>query len=602
MLESLAFDRHHLHRAYAEGLDPRAVIAECRRRIEAADDQGIFLFQFSTDTVDAAVAALPAFDPERHPLWGLPFAVKDNIDVACTPTTAACPAFAYSAEADAPVVERLAGAGAILVGKTNLDQFATGLVGVRTPYPVPRNAIDPTIVPGGSSSGSAVAVARGLVSFALGTDTAGSGRVPAALNNIVGLKPSLGALSTRGVVPACRTLDCVSVFAGTVDDAWAVFATAAAVDPADPFSRHRPAAGFGAAPESFHLGVPSPDSRRFFGDDTQAAMFEAAIESLQALGAACHDIDFAPFYETADLLYEGAWVAERLAAIESFIAEAPEALHPTTRAIIEGARSLGATDAFKGFYRLAELRRRLEPVLDAVDMLVVPSIPGFVTLDEITADPLGPNSRLGTYTNFVNLLDLAAITVPTRPRADGRPGSVTLLAKGGEDGRIASVARALHHYEAPLVGATGHTLARTPVPARTAVSDPLEIVVVGAHMRGMPLEHELLAAGGRFSRTVETAPRYRLWALTDSRPPRPGLLRTTADDPLAGAIEAELWTLPPVGFARLVAGVPAPLSIGTVELADGSTTKGFLVEAIATQNARDITSHRSWRRFCRQSA
>ena len=598
MLESLAFDRHHLHRAYAEGLDPAAVLAECRRRCDAADDPGIFLCQLSSDAIDTALAALPPFDPDHHPLWGLPFAVKDNIDAAGITTTAACPAFAYRAEADAPVVGRLAGAGAILVGKTNLDQFATGLVGVRTPYPIPRNALDPAIVPGGSSSGSAVAVARGLVSFALGTDTAGSGRVPAALNNIVGLKPSLGAVSTRGVVPACRTLDCVSVFAGTVDDAWAVFAAAAAFDPADPFSRHRPATCFGPAPSSFRLGVPSPTSRRFFGDTAQAAMFDAAIGSLEALGAARHDIDFAPFYETAALLYEGAWVAERLAAIESFIAEAPAALHPTTRAIVEGARSLGATDAFKGFYRLAELRRRLEPVLDAVDLLVVPSIPGFVTLDEITRDPIGPNSRLGTYTNFVNLLDLAAITVPTAPRADGRPGSVTLLAKGGEDGRIASVARALHQLEAPTLGATSHRLARTAPPPQPAATDEIELVVVGAHMRGMALEGDLLAAGGRFCRTVETAPCYRLFALAGSRPARPGLLRTTPDDRLAGTIAAELWALPPAGFARLVASVPPPLSIGTLQLADATTAKGFLVEAVGTTDALDITELGGWRQFC----
>ena len=340
MLETLGFDRNSLHRAYAQGLDAADVIAEYRRRTMAVGDPGIFLHQLSDDDLAAAIAALPPFDPDSHPLWGLPFAVKDNIDVAGMPTTAACPAFTYTPSADAPVVARLRAAGAIAVAKTNLDQFATGLVGVRTPYPVPRNALDQAIVPGGSSSGSAVAVAHGLVTLALGTDTAGSGRVPAALNNIVGLKPSLGALSTRGVVPACRTLDCVSIFALTVDDAWAAFAAAAAVDPDDPYSRDRPAGAYGPCPPTLKIGVPTPTSRRFFGDTLQAAMFEAVLADLEELGAEPVPVDLEPFYAVAALLYEGAWVAERLAAIEGFMAKAPEALHPTTRAIIDGARGL----------------------------------------------------------------------------------------------------------------------------------------------------------------------------------------------------------------------------------------------------------------------
>jgi allophanate hydrolase len=595
---TLGFDRHRLHRAYAQGLDAGAVFAECRRRIRAVGDPGIFLHELSSDEIATAVAALPPFDPDRHPLWGLPFAVKDNIDVAGAPTTAGCPAFAYLPTADAPVVARLRAAGAIPVGKTNLDQFATGLVGVRTPYPVPRNALDPEIVPGGSSSGSAVAVAHGLVSFALGTDTAGSGRVPAALNNIVGLKPSLGALSTRGVVPACRTLDCVSIFALTVDDAWAAFAAAAGYDADDPYSRHRAAGGYGPCPVPLRIGVPTPGSRRFFGDTAQAAMFEAALNDLEKLGATPVPIDLEPFYAAAALLYEGAWVAERLAAIENFMAQAPEALHPTTRAIIGGAGELTAVDAFKGFYRLAEHRRALEPVIAGVDVIAVPSIPGFVTMAEISSDPIGPNSRLGTYTNFVNLLDLAAITVPTRPRSDGRPGSLTLLAPGGADARIASVARALHPLAGQKLGATGLTLEPSPPPPPVAGPGEIELVVVGAHMRGMALSAELTRAGGRFLRATTTANCYRLLALSGMTPPRPGLVRTAPDEPGAGMIEAEVWALPEAAFARLTASIPAPLSIGTLELADGTSPKGFLAEAVGTKGALDITALGSWRRYC----
>jgi allophanate hydrolase len=598
VMETLGFDRHHLHQAYAQGSEPAAVIAKCLRRIAAVGDPGIFLHLATADVLRAAAAALPPFDPERFPLWGLPFAVKDNIDVAGMPTTAACPAFAYLPEADAPVVARLRAAGAIPVGKTNLDQFATGLVGVRTPYPVPRNALDPTIVPGGSSSGSALAVAHGLVTFALGTDTAGSGRVPAALNNIVGLKPSLGALSTRGVVPACRTLDCVSIFALVVDDAWAAFAAAAAFDPDDPFSRDRPAGGYGPCPATPRIGVPTAASLRFFGDAAQARMFEAAIADLEAMGATAVPVDLEPFYAVAALLYEGAWVAERLAAIESFMASHPKALHPTTQAIIGGAGQLSAVDAFKGLYRLAELRRALEPVVATVDLLVVPSIPGFVSLEEITADPIGPNSRLGIYTNFVNLLDMAAIAVPTRPRADGRPGSVTLLAPGGADGRIAAVARALQARSGADLGATGRAVEPTPPPAATVGPGEIEIVVVGAHMRGMALSPELTRAGGRFLRATTTTSRYRLWALAGMTPPRPGLTRAAPEDPAAGPIEAEVWALPEAAFARLTASIPAPLSIGTLELADGTSPKGFLAEVAGTKGALDITALGSWRRYC----
>ncbi|MFP4126484.1 MAG: allophanate hydrolase, partial [Alphaproteobacteria bacterium] len=429
-------DRRSLHAAYALGLTPEAVVTAVFERLRAVDDAGIFLHLAAADELRAAAAALPPFDPERFPLWGLVAAVKDNIDVAGMPTTAACPAFAYTATADAHSVSLLREAGTLILGKTNLDQFATGLVGVRTPYPVPRNALDPALVPGGSSSGSAVAVARGLASFALGTDTAGSGRVPAALNGIVGFKPSLGAVSTRGVVPACRTLDCVSVFATGVDDAWRVTAVLAAYDEADPYARRRPLRPSGGPPAGLAVGVPDPASQRFFGDAAQEAAFAHDLGALEALGCRVHPLDFAPFHEVAALLYEGAWLAERYVAVADLLARRPDALHPTTAAIIAPAAQLSAARAFADQYRLAALRRDIETAIDGLDLLAVPSIPRLVTRSEVEVDPIGPNRELGTYTNFANLLDLCAVTLPTAARADGGPGSLTLLARGGDDGAL----------------------------------------------------------------------------------------------------------------------------------------------------------------------
>ena len=429
--------RRALHRRYRDGSSPAAVAAACVARIAAGDDPGVFLHVLSIEAVAHAAAQLPPFDPERYPLWGLPFAIKDNIDLAGAPTTAACPAFAYTPSASAAVVARLQAAGAIAIGKTNLDQFATGLVGVRTPYPVPRNAFDATRVPGGSSSGSAVAVARGLVSFALGTDTAGSGRIPAALNNLVGLKPSLGALSTRGVVPACRTLDCVSIFAATVDDARIVFDCAVGFDEADPYSREVPRRD----ERIRRLGVPRAADLLFFGDDAMAEAWRDAAAHLSRLDFEMADIDMTPFFAVARLLYEGPWIAERRAAVGSFMDRQPEALHPVTRAILEGAAKFSAVDTFDAFYRLQALRRVCDKALANIDALVVPSAPVFPTLADMAADPNGPNSRLGTYTNFVNLLDLAAIAVPGPFRRDGLPAGVTLIGAAGSEPALCDAAR-----------------------------------------------------------------------------------------------------------------------------------------------------------------
>lgn len=426
-----------LHAAYAGGLTPSAVMAGLAARQRVLDDPGIYLVQPSEAAVAASIAALPPFDPARFPLWGVPVAVKDNIDVAGMPTTAACPAYAYVPAESAPAVARLVAAGAIITGKTNLDQFATGLVGVRTPHPIPRNAAAPDRVPGGSSSGSAVAVAQGLALLSLGTDTAGSGRVPAALNGLVGLKPSVGAIPSRGVVPACPSLDCISVFANDVADAWACYGVMAGADDRDPWSR--PIELGAPGPAFTRLGIPRAEDLHLDGAEQRAA-WEAALARLPA-GVTLVERDLTPFLETARLLYEGAFVAERDAAFGALVP--PEAMHPVTRRIVAGAARFSATDAFRGLHRLAELRLATRPAWEGIEALLVPTAPNFPTLAELEADPIGPNARLGTYTNFVNLLDLAAIAVPAPLRPDGLPFGVTLIGPRASDAGLAATGAAL---------------------------------------------------------------------------------------------------------------------------------------------------------------
>ena len=594
-LASLSFDLARLRAAYAGGLTAQAVIEEVYRRIEALGDPGIFITLAPKETALAAAAALPAFDPAAHPLWGVPFAVKDNIDAAGLPTTAACPDFGCVAQSDATVVARLKAAGAIVIGKTNLDQFATGLVGVRSPYPIPRNAFDPAIVPGGSSSGSAVSVAQGLVSFALGTDTAGSGRVPAALNNLVGLKPTVGALSSKGVVPACRTLDCVSIFALTTPDAHAVFSVAAGYDEADPFSRNVPVPPLGMAPPVLRLGVPRRDDLFFDGDAQAAAAFDAALELLRGMGASFVEIDLRPFLETAKLLYEGSYVAERYAAIRSFIESKPDSIHPVTLKIIGGATRFSAADAYATAYRLAELKRLTSGVWKGIDALVVPSIPRPYSVAELEADPIGPNSKLGTYTNFVNLLDLSALAVPVPFRRDTFPAGVTFIAPAGQDGALAAIGAVLHRAAGTPLGATGATLPEAVTAEPVAPAGTIELCVVGAHLSGMPLNHELRTLGAIFLRGVATEPSYKLFALPGGPPRKPGLLRVGAGE--GASILTEVYALTPEAFGRFVAAIPAPLGIGTLMLADGTRPKGFLAEPEALAQAQDVSTFGGWRAY-----
>lgn len=588
-----SLDRASLHDAYRNGLDPRSVASDCLAA--AARYPGVFI-SLAPEASRRALDALGPFDPAAKPLWGLPFAIKDNIDLAGVPTTAACPAFAFTPERSATAVARLIDAGAIPLGKTNLDQFATGLVGVRTPYPVPQNSFDPAMVPGGSSSGSAIAVARGLASFALGTDTAGSGRIPAGLNNVVGLKPTVGAVPVRGVVPACRTLDCVSVVGLTVPDSWAVFSAMAGLDADDPWSKAVALGTPGLVPPGLRVGIPDRASRRFFGDACSERAFDRALESYARLGITLVEINFAPLFAVADLLYDGAWVAERYAAVRPFIAEHREALHPVTARIILGAERLSAADAFAGLYRLAELRRATEPIWAAVDLLAVPTVPRAYRLADLDADPIGPNSALGTYTNFVNLLDLCALAVPGAFRDDDLPAGTTLIAPAGHDATLAALGTALHRAAGVTLGATGCLMPEAPALKEPELGpDETEMVVLGAHLSGMPLNRDLVALGGRFWRSVMTAPIYRLYALQGGPPARPGLVRVGSGD--GAAIATEVWALPFDGLGRFVGAIPAPLGIGTVRLADGTAPKGFLCETAGLAGAEDITAHGGWRDY-----
>ncbi|MEZ5650051.1 MAG: allophanate hydrolase [Burkholderiaceae bacterium] len=618
----LPFTIETLHQAYADGTTAAEVVDEVFARIARVADPGIFIALHPRAALHEQIASLGPFDPVAKPLWGIPFAVKDNIDVAGLPTTAACPAFAYEPREDAAAVALLRAAGALVIGKTNLDQFATGLVGMRTPYPVPRNALDPRWVPGGSSSGSAVAVAHGIVSFSLGTDTAGSGRVPAALNNLVGLKPSLGLVSTRGVVPACRTLDTVSIFALAVGDARRVLSACARFDAHDPFSRAM--AWTPETPDTFRARIGIPDVAGLGPlDPADRDAFDRAVATLQAGGALVRPFDLTPFHAVASLLYHGAWVAERHSVIASLLADNPDAVHPVTRSIVSRAEDISATDAFRDLYRLRELARECADHLEELDALCVPSIPAPLTVADYEADPVGSNDRLGTYTNFVNLLDLCGIAVPVQGFSGERPpASVTILARAGQDGLASALAgrlqRALagppgatdwkpHHvreHSAASPGAGGAALAaratgpvdEAPVagPACPPVAtDELALAVVGAHMSGMPLNGELTDRGGRLLVRTRTAAEYRLYALAGGPPQRPGLVRDAGGAP----IDIEIWAMPRSAIGDFLAGVPSPLGLGRLTLSDGSEVPGFICEPHGLAGAREVTSYGGWRAY-----
>jgi allophanate hydrolase len=579
----------------ARTMSPADTVARSFERIRAHGDDAVFITLRDRSKAIAEARALAAEGHADRPLYGVPVAVKDNIDVKGLPTTAGCPAFAYRPNRDSTAVARLKRAGAVIIGKTNLDQFATGLVGVRSPYGIPRNPHNPKLIPGGSSSGSAVAVAAGLVPLALGTDTAGSGRIPAGLNNIVGLKPSLGLVPNAGVVPACRSLDCVSVLALTTDDAWTALAAMAGLDGADPYARSLPLGMPGELAPALRLAVPRAADRQFFGDKRAKASFDAALQRVAKLGLTIVEIDLAPFLEAARLLYEGPWVAERYAAVGEFIDRHPKNVHPVTRKIITGGKKSSAVDAFRAFYRLAELRAKSHALLTRVDALMVPTAPAAYTLAEIKADPIGLNSKLGTYTNFVNLLDLAGLSVPAGIAVDGTPFGVTFLAPAGHDALLASIGRRFHADTGLPLGALAVRQPELAVHPAAIAADEIALAVVGAHLSGMPLNGELKSLRARFLEVATTASEYRLYALADAKPRKPGLLRVAQGE--GAAIEVEIWALPVAVFGQFVAAVPPPMSIGTLGLADGRMVKGFLVESDAIAGARDISNFGGWRAF-----
>ena len=534
----------------------------------------------AAEAVDARVAV-----GEVLPLAGVPFAVKDNIDVAGIDTTAACPSFAYRPAASATVVQRLLDAGAICIGKTNLDQFATGLNGSRSPHGAPRNVYNLAYVSGGSSSGSSVVVAVGLVAFALGTDTAGSGRVPAAFNHLIGLKPSRGRWSNRGVVPACRTLDCVTVLASSVADAALVDRVVAGFDAVDAYSADVP----DRPRDARRLGVPRPAQRAWFGDLESERLYDQALASLARCGAEIIEIDMTPLNEAAQLLYGGPWVAERTAALEAVLAADPADFDPVVRAVVSPGLDIRAVDLFNGIYRLAELRRSADMLWQTIDMLVLPTTGTTYRVAEMRAAPIALNSNLGAYTNFVNLLDMAAIAVPAGTRHNGTGFGITFIAPAGTD-------RALMAASETYLEAA--SLAAPPPLDLEGRMQTVKLAVVGAHLKDMPLHWQLTSREAKFVEATHTAASYRLYAMAGSVPPKPALVHS-AD---GAAIAVEVYELDVAAFGSFVADVPPPLAIGTVTLADGSSVKGFVAEPRATVGAEDITGLGGWRAYVSRQA
>jgi len=576
---------------YRDGATPRALFAQWRQRLTSDDPAWIVLCD--ERFIDAQLQRLEAGSPQSLPLFGVPFAVKDNIDVAALPTTAGCPAFATTPTRHASVVQRLLDAGAVLVGKTNLDQFATGLVGTRSPYGAVANPFDPAYVCGGSSSGSASVVARGLVPFALGTDTAGSGRVPAGFNNIVGLKPTPGRVPMSGVVPACRTLDVVSVFALTLADAAEVMALIEGADDEPSFQSHALRVPW-LGGERVRVGIPARC-------ELDAALgyhraFDAALARLEALGCSIEPIDMTPLDDVARLLYDGPWLAERYAVVQDLLERDPQALDPIVRGVIAGARGHDAVAAFRARYALEAQRHALRPMWQSIDALMVPTASTCPTFAAVAADPVARNTELGRYTNFVNLLGLAALALPSGFTPGGLPFGVTFIAPGGSDAALAGFGARWQAASALPLGC--HLRASRPDDHRLrgmpAAAETLEIAVVGAHLEGLPLHAQLRERGCRLVERTTTSAHYRLFALPNTTPPKPGLARVDAD---GVAIALEVYAMPQSAVGSFLALIAPPLGLGSVQLADGRWVKGFICEPVGLAGASDISAHGGWRAY-----
>ncbi|MBL8444397.1 MAG: allophanate hydrolase [Zoogloeaceae bacterium] len=586
-----------LRSAYRAGtISPRMLIAGLLERAkELNPEYRLFIHILDDNEIEPYLAALDGKSADSLPLYGVPFAIKDNIDLAGIPTTAACPAFAYTPEQSATLVAQLIALGAIPIGKTNLDQFATGLNGTRSPYGECRNSVLADYPSGGSSAGSSLAVALGVASFALGTDTAGSGRVPAALNNLVGTKPSRGLLSTAGVVPACRTLDCVTYFTASAREASELLALTARFDPRDEYSRCNPAWNHAAAfgtPARFRVGVPRAEDLAFFGCNEGPALFCAAIEAIRAIGGEPVEVDFSPFLQAARLLYEGPWVAERYTVVGPLLERDPEAVLPVIRAVLAKAPGATAVEAFTAQYRLQGFKAQCDALMAGVDCMLTPTIGRPVTLAELHAEPVLRNSELGYYTNFMNLLDYAAVAVPSGFMRNGLPWGVTLFGRAFTDQYLLSLSDALQrHLALPTVG--GHP-ARSAAPSARAQHDRARIVVCGAHLEGLPLNWQLTSRTARLVERTVSSPHYKLYALAGGPPRRPGMLRVAEG---GAAIEIEVWELPSSELGSFLTGIPAPLGLGKVELGDGRWETGFICEPCGIEGASDITALGGWRAY-----
>lgn len=584
-----------LHKHYRNGdFSPtelvEALLLEC-----AVDQDTVWISLLSLKQLQPYLEKLSGQSPDDLPLYGIPFAIKDNINLAGVPTTAACPAFEYVPDESAYVVEQLIAAGAIPLGKTNMDQFATGLVGTRSPAPWGPcpNALNADYISGGSSAGSAVAVSKTQVSFSLGTDTAGSGRVPAAFNNIVGLKPSRGLLSNSGVVPACQSLDVVSIFALTARDANRVFDCAAATDHNDPYSRENPFHNgpryFASTDAPLRIGVIAPEQRIFFGDTAASECFDDALKKISAVGHELIEVDLSACLEAARLLYEGPWLAERYIAVQNIIEQSPQDLHPVIREVIGAGDNQRATDAFRAMYRLQALCQRASTVLDTVDMVLTPTVATCYSTEAVLDDPIVLNSNLGAYTNFMNLMDYSAVALPTGFFPSGVGFGITLFHTVFSDKRLLSAAAALQEVFALNLGATQQSFPTQQLPDARATSTHIDVVVCGAHLSGQPLNWQLTERGGRLKASTLSSPNYKLYALADGR--RPAMVRNTQS---GCAIAVEVWSVPAQTFGSFVAEIPAPLGIGQVELEGGHWCAGFICEGSGLEGAVDISSFGGW--------
>jgi len=586
-----------LKTGYVDGtINVRELILSLREQALAQNEYNAWIHILSKEELEFYFKNLENQSPADLPLYGVPFAVKDNIDVANIPTTAACPDFAYTPSESAFVVTQLIAAGAIPLGKTNLDQFATGLVGTRSPYGEAKNVFNPDFMSGGSSSGSAIATALGQVSFALGTDTAGSGRVPAAMNNLIGHKPSKGLLSIRGVVPACHSLDCVSIFALNTNDITTIFDIAAQYDEQDPYARVNHFANRGAyyADQNlseFTFAVPAqPD---FQGNTECKALFQQSVDALIALGGTQKTLNFDPFSKAAKLLYEGPWVAERWLATQNV---KRESMLPVIQAIVSGAEGRTAADAFAAQYTLQALKKECDALIKNVDFVLTPTTPSYYSRAEIAADPVGKNSILGTYTNFMNLLDFAATAVPIGKTKDKVHWGVTLFTHTLKDIHLLNFAGALHKKTGLKQGATENPLPPSSPMKRPMIGDSINVVVCGAHLLGQPLNWQLSERGGKLVEKTTSSAHYQLYALPDGRP---AMVRNENG---GRCIEVEVWKLPTETFGSFVEGIPAPLGIGKVELSNGEWVCGFICESSGTSGAKNITEHGSWLKWLERNA